>query len=120
VLKSNGKAIIVEPIGRNDSYFEVIRLVEDERESQALTYSIIKSADRLGLRMVEERFVFFERNYQDYQKLIETFIDDQTEARRALSEGKEVFSRYAQDIGVAWDDFSFQSHCRINILEKID
>jgi ubiquinone/menaquinone biosynthesis C-methylase UbiE len=118
ILKPNGRIVVVEPVARKDSYFEVIRLAEDEREIQAYAYSKIKSAARDGLRMIQERFVFFERKYRDYEKLIETFIDDQSEARKALSEGKKVFSRYAQDRGVAWDDFSFHSHCRINILEK--
>jgi ubiquinone/menaquinone biosynthesis C-methylase UbiE len=118
ILKTNGRIVIVEPDARRDSYFEVIRLVEDEREIQAYTYSKIKSAARVGLRMIEERFVFFERKYRDYEKLIETFVDDQGAAKKALSEGKEIFSRYAHNRGVAWDDFSFRSHCRINILEK--
>jgi ubiquinone/menaquinone biosynthesis C-methylase UbiE len=118
VLKSKGRAVILEPVGREGSYFEVIRLVEDEREIQAFTYSLIKSADNIGLRMIEEKFVFFERKYQDYQILIKTHIDDRDEAREALKGAKEVFSRYAHDRGVAWEDFSFRSFSRINILEK--
>jgi len=118
VLKSKGKAVIVEPVGRKGSYFEVVRLVEDEREIQKLALSAIKAACRIGLKPIEEEFVFFERTYQDYQQLIETFVDDQKEASQALSAAKEVFLRFAQDRGVAWNNFVFRSICRINILEK--
>jgi len=120
VLKSEGKAVIVEPVGRKGSYFEVVKLVEDEREIQKFALSAIKAACRIGLKPLEEEFVFFERTYQDYQHLIETFVDDQKEASQALSAAKEVFFRFAQDRGVAWNDFAFRSICRINILEKED
>ncbi|MBN1224987.1 MAG: methyltransferase domain-containing protein [Candidatus Aminicenantes bacterium] len=118
VLKAKGRALIIEPVGRKGSYFEVVRLVEDEREIHRFAYSVIKSANRIGLKMIEEEFVFFERKYQDYQKLIATFVEDRDEAKKVLSEAKEVYSRFAADRGVARRDFSFRSICRINVLEK--
>jgi len=118
VLKPGGRAIIVEPAGGKDSYFEVVSLVEDEREIQAFAYSLIKSSGKTGLIMTEEKFFFFERKYRDYQKLIGTFIDDRREAERALNEAREVFSRYARARGLDWHEFAFRSICRVNILEK--
>jgi ubiquinone/menaquinone biosynthesis C-methylase UbiE len=118
ILKAEGRAIIIEPVGREGSYFEVVRLVEDEREMHRFVYSEIKSAEGIGMHTIEERYVYFERKYRDYQKLIETFVNDPGEAERALSEAKEVFSRFAHDRGVGWGEYAFRSICRINILEK--
>ena len=118
VLKYSGKAVIVEPVGRKGSYFEVVRLVEDEREIQAYAYSVIESSAEIGLKIMEEKFVFFERKYRDYRKLIATFVDNQDIAIKVLSEAKEIYTRFARERGVAWDDFPFRSICRINILEK--
>jgi ubiquinone/menaquinone biosynthesis C-methylase UbiE len=118
VLKIGGNAIIVEPVGEEGSYFEVVSLIEDEREIQAYVYSRLKSANKMGLRMLKEEYAFFERKFQDYQKLVDVFVDEPIQAKSALAEARQVFKRFAENAGIAFEEYSFRSICRINLLQK--
>jgi ubiquinone/menaquinone biosynthesis C-methylase UbiE len=118
VLKFGGEVIIVEPVGEKGSYFEVVNMIEDEREIQAYVYSMLKSANKMGLQMLKEEYAFFERKFQDYQKLVDVFVDDPIQAKNALEEARQVYKRFAGNTGIAFEEYSFRSICRINLLQK--
>jgi SAM-dependent methyltransferase len=79
VLKSGGIGIFLEPIGRQGSYFEILRLVEDEREIQQLAFESIKKAHTFGLENKREEINYFERSFDDYINLLNIFVEDEAE-----------------------------------------
>ncbi len=118
VLKTGGIVIFVEPVGKKGSYFEVIRIVEDEREIQKRAYEAIKNASSIGLENVEEEMIYIERSFEDYVKLLNTFIDDEKKRSEYLARSREVTEKICRDVGVDIEDYRFKSICRVNVLEK--
>lgn len=119
VLKPGGLVLCLEPVGEEGSYFELIRLLEDERDIQAETYEIIKGADSLGFSHVEEYRAFFERSYEDYVNLMNVFVDDEARRRECLHRAREITAGLCRESGIAFEDYRFKSICRINILKKV-
>lgn len=118
ILQNGGIAIFVEPVGKEGSYFELIRLVEDEREIQKLAYETIKKASSIGLENTKEEIVYLERSLADYAKLLDIFVDDEEERKEYLNRSREVTSQLCRDAGLSIDEYRFKSICRINVLRK--
>lgn len=119
VIKAGGIAFCLEPVAREGSYFEVVRLVEDERDIQARAYEAIKKAKNVGLENKEEFMVYMERSYDDYVKLLNVFVEDETKRNECLAEAKKITERFSSEAGMDFEDFRFKSICRINILKKL-
>ena len=120
VLKPGGSAVFIEPVARPGSYYEIVRLIEDEAEIQKLAYAAICAATRLGMRMVKEEFFFIERSFDDYVHLLNTFVDDEGKRETAIGQARIVTQGLAAQSGRRFDDFRFRSTCRLNILQKGD
>jgi ubiquinone/menaquinone biosynthesis C-methylase UbiE len=118
VLKPGGVVICLEPVGREGSFFDIIRLVEDEREMQMLAYEAINMAGDFGLRNNEEYMVYIERSYEDYVSLLNKFVDDDVKRSDCLVQAREITERFSRETGVAFEDFRFKSICRVNVLVK--
>lgn len=119
VLKKGGTVFCLEPVGRDGSYFEVVRLIEDERDIQAQAYNAIKKSRAFGFVNNEEYMVYFERSYENYVTLLNMFVDDDVERKKYLAEAKEITERFSSEAGVDFKDFRFKSICRVNILKKL-
>jgi ubiquinone/menaquinone biosynthesis C-methylase UbiE len=119
VLKRGGLLLCLEPVGEKGSYFELIRLLEDEREVQAATHEVIRGAEALGLSHVEEYMAFFERSFQDYVNLMNVFVNDESKRNECLIRGREITARLCAESGIAFGDYRFKSMCRVNILRKV-
>lgn len=118
VLKPGGAAVFLEPVAKPGSYFELTRLVEDEREVQKHAYQAIKDAMALGMEMMDEYMVYFERWFDDYVNLLNTFIDDEANRERYLVQSRARAQQLASEAGVDFKDYRFKSICRINVLKK--
>jgi|GEM_PF-555220 len=118
VLKAGGIVIFVEPVGKKGSYFEVIRIVEDEREIQKHAYEAIKHAKAIGFKNVEEKMIYIERSFEDYVKLLNTFIDDEKKRNEYMVQSREVTEKICREAKVDIKDYRFKSICRVNVLEK--
>lgn len=119
VLKESGIAIFIEPIGEDGSYFELAKLVVDERDIQAKVYKVIQNADSESLEHKHEEIVYSPRSYEDFLNLLETFVDDVSERNRIKQESFEKAQRLAKEAGVTLEDFRLKSIYRINVLQKI-
>ena len=118
VLGNGGQVVCLEPVGEAGSYFELIRLVEDEREIQAAAFRAIKNAGSSHLKSQKEYRVYFERSYKDFIKLNEIFIDDAGRRNRLADRAREITSVMSRKAGRDFDDFRFKSICRVNILTR--
>jgi ubiquinone/menaquinone biosynthesis C-methylase UbiE len=118
VLKPGGSIFFIEPVPRDGDYYEITRIVEDEKEVLAFAYQAIKNAQSCGLESRDERFAYFERSYDDYVALLGYYVSDKDKRNRFLAEAKEVTLRMCRNAGVDIKDYRFKSVCRINVLQK--
>lgn len=118
VLKPGGVTVCLEPVGLEGSYFDIIRLVEDERKIQGLAYEAIKESGDFGLKNNEEYMVYIERSYEDYVSLLNKYVDDEVKRNDCLVQAKEITERLSREAGVVFADFRFKSICRVNVLLK--
>jgi ubiquinone/menaquinone biosynthesis C-methylase UbiE len=118
ILKPGGTAIFVEPVGETGSYYEVVRLVEDEREIQAKAYAAIASAENAGFRMAAEGAYYLERSFSDYLHLLELFVVDAAQRIDVAAAARAVTERLCRTADTSFDAFRYRSICRMNILEK--
>lgn len=118
VLKPGGTIVFLEPVPRKGAYYEITRLVDDEKEILTLAYRAIKDAAPSRLKLKEESFVYFERSFENYVQILQTFVSDEEKRNRALAEAKKVTQRLSRKAGVAFNDFRYKSICRVNVLQK--
>jgi len=119
VLKPSGIVFCLEPVGQPGSYFEILSLLEDERDIQINAYEAIKNARTIGLINQEEYMVYIERSYEDYIKLINIFVDNETIKNKCLARAKKITEKSSIEAGIDFKDFRYKSICRIDILEKV-
>jgi ubiquinone/menaquinone biosynthesis C-methylase UbiE len=118
VLKAGGIGIFLEPIGREGSYFEIIRLVEDERDIQRLAFESIKKAHTFGLENKREEIIYVERSFDDYVNILNVFVDDEAERNGYLREARKITERLSQEAGIPFENYRYKSICRVNVLQK--
>jgi ubiquinone/menaquinone biosynthesis C-methylase UbiE len=118
ILKPGGTAIFVEPVGETGSYYEVVRLVEDERDIQAKAYEALKAAGSAGLRMTGEGMYYLERSFQDYMRLLELFVGDASARLDIAAAARAVTERLSRTADTPFESYRYRSICRMNILKK--
>jgi ubiquinone/menaquinone biosynthesis C-methylase UbiE len=117
-LKKNGLVLFIEPVAQDGSYFELIRIVEDERDIQAIAYGTIKEANSMDFATVKEEMIYFERSYADYENLLDFFVDEEIERNRFKDEAYKTATSIASEAGQTLDNYRFKSICRLNALMK--
>ena len=118
ILKPGGAAVFIEPVARPGSYYELIRLAEDEASIQAKAYDQLKQAEHIGFRWKAETFYYLERSFDDYVTLIETTYADPQMKKVVLGKARAKVKKACKDAGVSLDQYRYRSICRINILDK--
>jgi ubiquinone/menaquinone biosynthesis C-methylase UbiE len=118
ILKTGGIAVFLEPCGQEGSYFELIRLVEDERDIQRLAFEAIKKAHTFGMENKTEEIVYIERSFTDYVNLLNIFIEDEIERSEYMQEARKVTERLCQAANQTISDYRFKSICRVNVLQR--
>ncbi len=117
VLKPGGVVIFGEPVSRDGSYTELIRLVEDEARIQQLAHEVIKGTIKKGVTRHVQEMVYFERSLRDFKDLLDKYVDDKKEREDYYARANEVTARLSRETGVPADAFRFKSICRIDILQ---
>jgi SAM-dependent methyltransferase len=118
VLKAGGIGIFLEPIGRQGSYFEILRLVVDERDIQRLAFESIKKAHTFGLKNKREEIIYIERSFDDYVNVLNIFVEDEAERKGYLREAGKITERLSREAGIPIEGYRYKSICRINVLQK--
>jgi ubiquinone/menaquinone biosynthesis C-methylase UbiE len=118
VLKTDGLAIFLEPIGQKGSYFEIVRLIEDERNIQQMAFQSIKNAYMWGLENKKEEITYFERSFDDYSNLVKVFVDDETKRKGYLEEARKITTVFCEKSRIPFEDYRYKSICRVNVLQK--
>jgi len=118
ILKSEGTAIFVEPVGKKGSYYELVRLIGDERDIQAKAYKAIEAAGRLGFQMTAEEIYYLERSFEDYLHILEVNVDDEVRRTEIAAAARAVTERLCREAGTSFEAYRYRSICRMNILKK--
>jgi ubiquinone/menaquinone biosynthesis C-methylase UbiE len=118
VLKISGSTVFLEPVPQLGSYYELLKLVEDEREILALSYKAIKSLCNMSFILNTEEYFFMERSFSDYEKLLKIFVNDDTERSVILLKAKEITENLCKNSKINFEEYRFKSICRVNIFVK--
>jgi ubiquinone/menaquinone biosynthesis C-methylase UbiE len=118
ILKPGGTAIFVEPVAETGSYYEIVRLVVDERDIQAKAFEAIKAAGRLGLGMTAEGNYYLERSFEDYLSTLEVNVGDAAKRAEIAALARAVTERLSRAAGLSVHSYRYRSICRVNILKK--
>ena len=118
VLKPNGKAFFLEPVGVEGSYFQLIRLVDDERPVQLLAKKVIDQAPGMGFKPIKEEMFYMERSLEDYGKILDMFVPDEEKREEYRAQAKEITEQLCKETGTTIEDYLYRSIARVNIFEK--
>lgn len=120
VLKPGGKAFFIEPIAESGSYYEIIKLADDEKEIQELAYKFLSDIEISELRLLKDEKFFMERKFNDYVKLLTIFVANDEERNKMLEIAKMKTLELCQANGVDFDDFIYKSMARFMVFEKVN
>lgn len=118
VLRLGGRAVFVEPVALPGSYYEIVRLAEDEAGIQKLAHAALGRAAGSRLGLLKEELCFLERSFEDYERCLQTFIADRAVRQQALAEARVITQHHADDAGVPFEAFRYRSTCRLTVLER--
>jgi len=118
VLKPKGKVIIIEPVAEKDSYYEIIKLAEDEAEIQNYAYGVLQRAEEVNLKIFSEEIFYLERSFQDYVDLLNIFIDSESEKTSMIKKARETTLKLSEMAGDNFEEFKYKSIARLIIVEK--
>ncbi len=118
VLKPGGSAVFLEPLSTRGSYYDIARLVEDERVLRVRAARAIKGALSLGFEPVAEERFYVERSFADYLHLLEVFVDDAGQRSEIASAARKAVELSAWKRGESFDAVRYRSICRLNIFRK--
>lgn len=118
VLTPGGMALVVEPEREPGSYFDLIRLVEDEREIQKQAYAALLRAEEAGLRLGDESFVYWERSLDDFRQLLDVFVPEPEKRAEYVRQAEELVAERVDGEASAVEQARFRSICRVNVLHK--
>ena len=119
VLKPAGRVVLVEPMARAGSFYELTRLPFDEKELLRQAYQTLQEAGKMDFQMLSEDLYYFERTFFDFLRLMRLFFDDSEFNSRVLAQARDIHSDFAKKAGVEFNTFTFQSICRRNVLQKL-
>lgn len=116
VLKPGGTLCFLEPVARDGSYYDITRLVEDEKEIQQKAYKMIKSVDASIFAEQEEKFYYLERSFQDYKNLLSVYVPDEQLRNNIIEKAEQVIKSKGENP----DEIRFKSLCRLNVFKRIN
>jgi len=118
ILKPGGAAVFLEPLAEEGSYYDIVRLVDDETEIRALAYDAIKAAVSSGFKPTTEELFYVEQSFSDYLAILEVSVDYAGLRAEIVAAARAEAERRGRERGESLEAVRFKSICRLNILEK--
>ncbi len=118
VLKQGGILIILEPIGKKGSYFDLIKFNINERNIQRRAYRAIKKAPDQGFSKCWQTIRFMNRSYKTYHNLISSEVTDIKKKKRILKKARQTVKRRSRKQGIPFDSVIYKSIVRIDCFIK--
>ncbi|MEW6758180.1 MAG: class I SAM-dependent methyltransferase [Acidobacteriota bacterium] len=118
VMKASGRAVFIEPVAQAGSYYEIVRLHEDEAQVQTEAYEALHMAHRAGLAMAKEDTYYLERSFEDFNHLLDVYLEDESKREGIMGAAREITERMARESATRFEAFRYRSVCRLNVLER--
>lgn len=118
VLKPGGKAIIVEPVSEQGSYYELVKLAADEKFIQEKTQQVLQKCTNKKFTLLSEEFYYFERSLENYKALIDHFLTKEQQKKRCWEKAEVITESYARSQNIPVDQFRFKSIIRVHLYQK--
>jgi ubiquinone/menaquinone biosynthesis C-methylase UbiE len=119
VLKPGGIVIFVEPLGRKGSYFELVKLVGNERKIQRRAYRVIKKVVDLGFERENEWVMYFERSFEMYESLLGSVVANVRKKKKYLKEARKKTKRFAGKENIPFNEYRYRSICRVDVFREL-
>jgi len=119
VLKKNGLAIFVEPSLEKGCYFELLKIVLEERKIQRMAYKIINKIEPLNFNRVAEKHFYLKRTIYDFSNLVNQFIKREKDKQAALIKAENKLKLAEKRSRKDYNNI-FKSTARINVFRKIN
>lgn len=118
VLKPGGRLCVMEPLAEG-TYFEAMRLVDDESEVRAKAYEALQKAESFGLSQQREATYFVRRRFESFEAFRSSHAR-RSEKRRAVfdARGEEIRARFLEKAREEEGSFVFDQPSRVNLLAK--
>lgn len=110
ILKPSGQIVIIEPVAEKGCYYELIKLMDEDIDSQAYAEELIADLEKLGLEVQQEKFYYFERSIRHFDYLTNVRIEDDGEREKIVQKANKLIKKHGEKI--------FKSTCRLNVLRK--
>jgi len=118
VLKRGGKAVIVEPVPEEESYYELVKLARDEKFIQERAQLVLKNCADKNFSLLKEDVYYFERSLEDYKLLIDNFLKKEQQKKRCYEKAEVIAEVYARSQNIPPEKFRFRSIIKVYIYQK--
>ena len=116
VLKPGGFVIFVEPSLEKGCYFELLKIVLDERKIQKYIYGIIKKLERYDFKQISEKHFFLKRTFNDFLNAVNQFIYTKKERESAILKAEIKLLNTLKKSKKEYNNL-FKSTARINVFK---
>lgn len=116
VLKDKGQLVILEPVASEQSYYELVRLILDEKEMQKEALNVIQTAQNHGFLSEKEDFFFLERTCEDFHALVLSTIKTPEQRATIRKKAVPVFWKLTRNNNS--NGHSLKSYSRLSVLRK--
>ncbi|WP_135074958.1 class I SAM-dependent methyltransferase [Terasakiella sp. SH-1] len=119
IINETGLIYISEPLAQG-SYFETMKLIEDETEVRADAYRQIKRCAEIGLREDQEILYIHTVFYKSYESFRSAIIAPNEDRKRIFeSKDKEIRALFDEHAQKTFKGYEFSQPMRVNILKKV-
>lgn len=113
VLKPGGMAVFIEPVAEKGSYYELVKLVEDEKYIQENALRVLKNSTDEAFNLDDEKFYYFERSFENYKNLLDIFVEDSSIRENCRAKAKTILENLAKAQNINADEVLLKSIIRV-------
>lgn len=114
VLKNKGQLCFLEPVAKMNSYYELLRIIDDESEIQKKAYKTIKNASYEGFDLLKKAYYYMLRNFTDFENLVTKYVHDELERTTIFEMADNLITLKNLDK----ENVKWKSYCRLILLKK--
>lgn len=118
ILKTGGELLVLEPLAEG-SFFDLVKIVDDETEVRFLAYKSIQLANQFGFQEHLERFFLNPIKYKDFKSFVDHLALVDPNRQKAIDKQKHNLEENFYKLAKHQDDiYYFEQPTRANLFTK--
>lgn len=118
VLKAGGIAVFLEPVAEDNSWYEITKFFEEEKEIRQIAYENIKKSAGDDFMQLFEKFYYIDRSLKDFNRHVDIYVNDTQRKSEILRKSGEAYQELLLKSGLLPEDFSLKAILRLNLFVK--